>query len=755
MALLGAAAGAEAVSRGALSPRLVRADGIALGSEGAELCVIGRCDFSTGLGAMTYAACELLSRAYPTCIRPTEEALREHHAITLPNGRRVPVCKDYDPIKLFLFCDVLWNGVADTNYLLVHNPAPKGVLRAAWIVFDSDELPRQWVEILNNRFDLMLTTSPHMLATAARSGVHIPGACLPIALDLAGALARPAPRRQPGKVRFGSVAAFHPRKGIEVATEAFLTAFAGREDAELVLHSNLAFGDTFDRVQALVRDAGAQNVRLSHQQLGSAEKEALIRSFDVLVNCSRGEAYSIGPREALAAGCALVLSDVGGHADLAGLPGVFTVAPERSVPARYPEIDGMVFGQQQAVVVPAVAAAMVQAHGFARSPAFGETMRVRRAAAGAWSFDALEPAFAGLIDDGVERFRQPRAVLPQVIVPETVRQVVRHTLGPRANRLRHINRMVQLAHDGGFFSIFNSFFTNLVWEQREGRCHGILPDWDVGRMLTAHGPEPVQSFCYGQPADGNLWCHLFEPLFGYSNAELNDPAALYDHATPPRNRHNEWREPNVTFTHAYRLYTSRGFKAWRRQYHSVFQQHIRLHPELQAEIDAFSRQHFDGRLVIAAHVRHPSHALEQPTAVIAREDTYLQRIEAELRARGATGEPWTVFLATDQDRVVARFKAAFGDRVAYLSGVRRTRAAEDLAFERLSTAEQRQEGHQLQHLVAADRANWSLDMAREVIRDAWLMARAQVLLHVVSNVSTAVAYMNPELEMVFCSPETA
>ncbi len=727
--------------------------GLEFGNLGAEICVVGRCDFTTGLGAMTYAACELLSRAYPTCLRPTEERLREEDVIVLPNGRPMPVCKDYGPIKLFLFCDVLWNGSADRNYLLVHDPAPPGVLRIAWIVFDSDELPRVWVDILNNRFDLVLTTSPHLLETAARSGVTTPAGSLPIALDLAAALAKPAPRRAGGTIRFGSVAAFHPRKGIDVVTEAFLTEFGGRSDAELVLHSNLAFGDTFERISALVAEFGASNVTLTHEQLGTDEKDRLIRSFDVLVNCSRGEAYSVGPREALAAGCALVLSEVGGHRDLAGVPGVFTVAPTLSVPARYPEIDGMVFGRQHAVTAPAVAAALRQAHAFASSPAFAETLPARRAAAGRWSFDGLELAFATLLNEQLAQFRRPQAMLPQVVMPPAAREVVRRYLGPRAGRLTHNSHMVQLAHDGGFFSIFNSFFSNMVWEQREGRCHVILPDWDVGRMLAVRGAVPMRSFCYGQPEDGNIWCHLFEPLFGYSDAELNDRRVLYHRAVQPRNRHNEWREPTITFTHAYRLYTSHSFWAWRRQYSAVLKDHVRLRPGLQAEIDSFSRRHLDGRFVIAAHVRHPSHTVEQPGAVIAREDVYLRRIEAELTRRGVAADPWTVFLATDQDRVVDRFKAAFGDRVAYQSGVRRTRAAEDAAFERLSDVEKGREGHQLQHLVAANRAKWSVDMAREVIRDAWLMAQSNVLLHVVSNVSTAVAYINPDVEMLFCSPE--
>ena len=718
---------------------------IELGNEGAQICVVGRCDFATGIGAMTFAACEMLSRAYPTCILPTEPQRRAEAAVYLPNGRRIPVCRDRSAMRVFLFCDVLWNGAHDTNFLLV----PEGALRIAWIVFDSDELPPIWVQILNDRFDLLLVTSPHLLDTARRSGVDIPAACLPIALDLADSLAQPLPRRTPGRVRFGSVAAFHPRKGVDVATEAFLRAFAGRDDVDLALHSNLAFGDTFDRVHALIQELGGTNVTVTHQHLLVAEKNALIRSFDVLVNCSRGEAYSIGPREALATGCALVLSDVGGHRDLAGVPGVFAVPAPVELPARYPEIDGMVFGRQHAARVPDVMFALHQARDFVLSPAFGETARARREAAADCSFDALATAFASLLDEALPKFRRPARNPAAVVVPPEARAVVRQHLGPRADRLGHVNRIAQLAHDGGFFSVFNAWISHVVWEQREGRCHAVLPDWDVGRMLARQGGEAMVSFCYGQPGDGNVWCHLFEAPFGFTDAELNDPAVLYDRAVRPEFVHNERCEPQMTYVHAYKLYQSRAFAAWRRQYHAVFARHIRLRPRLQAEIDAFRARHFDGRFVIGAHVRHPSHTIEQPGAVIAHEDAYIARIRAEVAQRGL--RDWTVFLATDQDRVVDRFRAEFGDRLAYLEGVRRTVAAEDAAYDRLPDSEKGKLGWQLQHLVAKDQTNWSVDMAREVVRDAWLMAQCRVLLHVVSNVSTAVSYMNPDLEMVFCA----
>ena len=721
---------------------------VALGNAGAEVCVVGRVDFSTGLGAMTFAACELLSRAYPVCIIPTEPSRRADAAVVLPNGRSIPVCHDPARIKASLYCDVLWNGAHDTNFLLV----PQNALRIAWIVFDSDELPPEWVQVLNHRFDLVLVPSPHLLDIVEQSGVELPSACLPIALDFAASLSRPRTQHARNRVRFGSIAAFHPRKGIELVTEAFLRAFSGRPDVDLVLHSNLAFGDTADRVRRLVQELNGTNVTLSHSKLTVEERDQLLRTIDVFVNCSRGESYSVGPREALAAGSSLVLSDVGGHRPLAGLPGVFTVPTSLSVPARYPEIDGRVFGRQSVASVGAVSAAMHAARDFAASPLFEQTVAARRLAAAEWSFDRLETAFASLLDEQLPLFRRPARAHPCVIVPSSARAAIRQHLGPRAAKLDHANRVVQPAHDGGLFSVFNSFVSHLVWEQRNGRCHAVLPDWDVGRMMAAKGSDRMISFCYGQPEDGNLWCRLFQPLFGFSEAEMDDPDVLYCRAVVPVYVHNERRETEMTYVHAYKLYNSRSFAAWRRQYHAVFRQHIKLQPSLAAEIDQFAAQHFAGRFVIAAHVRHPSHTIEQPTGAIAGAASYISRIRALIAGRKLTGDGWRVFLATDQEHVVDIFRREFGGNLAVIADVRRTRAAEDTAFRNLPPEERGKDGYQLQHLVAADRSTWSLSMAREVIRDAWLMARCDVLLHVVSNVSTAIAYMNPDLEMVFCPP---
>ncbi len=694
---------------------------------------------------MSFAACELLARNFPVCVIPTERNLREQDQITLPNGRVLPICHEPERIKASFFCDVIWNGVADYNYALV----PTNSLKYAWLVYDSDQLPPRWVQLLNQHFDLVVTTSPHLIDVAEASGVENPIACLPIPLDLDLLLAQSLLLREKERIRFGSVVAFHPRKGTLTLIEAFRRMYAARQDVELVLHSNLAFGDYLDQARQLAGDV--PNIQITCGDLSAVEKNRLIQSFDVFINCSHGEGYSIGAREALALGKALVVSDIGAHKDLLEQPGVFRVPAELAIPARYPEIDNGVFGQQRAARVGAVADALGEAMEFARSDEYDRTVYARRVAARDFSFDALSIPFATLFNPDIPSFRR-RSTPPNVRIPEAFTRVVQKRLGRRANTLSAVRHQVCRAYDGGFFSIFNAFMSHLVWQQREDRCHAVYPDWDVDRLLEQMRGERILSFCYGQPGDGNLWLHLFEPLFGSTAAEMNDPSFLYHHASEPENQHNTDREPLMTYVHAYRLYRTRDFAAWRRQYHRVFREHVHLRPPLQAELNDFANRCMSRPFMIAAHVRHPSHTVEQPGAVIAREETYIRRIYGTVASHGfdRAGHDWGVFLATDQERVVRRFRDEFGDRLACYSDVRRTVAAEDAAFEALPINEQNSDGHQLQHLVAADRSSWSVRMAWEVVRDAYCMARCQVLLHVVSNVSTAVAYMNPELEMVFC-----
>ncbi len=158
--------------------------------------------------------------------------------------------------------------------------------------------------------------------------------------------------------------------------------------------------------------------------------------------------------------------------------------PELPVPAGFPEIDNLVFGEQRAVRPAAVADALEATAAYLGTPDCARTALIRRARARDWSFSALGGgSVAALIDPSIGRYRAQRP--PEVAIPPEFEAAVERRLGRRADRIGGVRRQVCPAYDAGFFSIFNSFMSHLVWQEREDRCHAVLPDWDVDRLVAA------------------------------------------------------------------------------------------------------------------------------------------------------------------------------------------------------------------------------------------------------------------------------
>jgi hypothetical protein len=158
-----------------------------------------------------------------------------------------------------------------------------------------------------------------------------------------------------------------------------------------------------------------------------------------------------------------------------------------------------------------------------------------------------------------------------------------------------------------------------------------------------------------------------------------------------------------------------------------------------------------GRFVVAAHVKHPSHLVEQPTNTMPTTSMYIEAVRLELALRGIPeADPdWGVFVACDRDAVIAEFEEAFGDHAFSFSDVRRSTITEDEHYIAVDPRGPDGLGYQVQHVVASSPELWSTAMATEVVRDAYVMSHADVLLHVVSNIATAISFLNPRIDMVF------
>jgi hypothetical protein len=270
--------------------------------------------------------------------------------------------------------------------------------------------------------------------------------------------------------------------------------------------------------------------------------------------------------------------------------------------------------------------------------------------------------------------------------------------------------LVLRSRNGGFFSNFNCVMSNLERYLGKDGFAAAEVVWPVRADLP--------HFSYGRAEDGNVWLHFFEPLD-------------FPEFPPTRVEMSEYPKTGVCLISSLEAYATYKLNwRWRRIYHRLFTRFIKLRPFLIQRVDGIVRDDMAGRFCVGVHYRNPQHAGECPRP-IPEPEAFIARVRRLLPA----GRPVAVVLASDVEPAVEAFRAAFGDTLVVQPEV--TRA--------LSLAQE-----QLHHGAAHP----SLNLGEQVLMDCLLLARCDVLLHVVSNVATAAGFINPRLKLVYCETRT-
>lgn len=218
-----------------------------------------------------------------------------------------------------------------------------------------------------------------------------------------------------------------------------------------------------------------------------------------------------------------------------------------------------------------------------------------------------------------------------------------------------------------------------------------------------------------------------------------------------RTDYNEKKEPSLTNFHAHKLYKRADFSSWRHWYNSCFIENIRLRNDLQFKIDDFYNKNLKDSFVIGAHIRHPSHIIEQPGLKMPSLEVFKKHIDKQLKiAKKIQSKIIKIFIATDQDSVITFFKKYYPKILITNHDSSRTNESQDSHFNSLVGKSKNKEGFQILHIIASNKNLWSKKMAEEVIIDAYILAKSDVFIHVTSNIATAVSYMNPNCKMIYC-----
>lgn len=262
--------------------------------------------------------------------------------------------------------------------------------------------------------------------------------------------------------------------------------------------------------------------------------------------------------------------------------------------------------------------------------------------------------------------------------------------------------------NSGFFSNFNRVMNHLVDCESSRKVKTIEVDWQIpGGRLLPH-------FSFGRPEDGNIWEHCFEALAFPCQSFLIPVTSRY------------YTDSSITGLNAYSLYKSGN--NWRNVYHSVFEKYIRIKPGIVQKVNDIHSRYMAGKRVVGVHVRYSHGGEEQPPGSMPTVHDFIHTTEDYLKSHG--NEPF-IFLSTDTQEIVHRFRRRFNEKVLVQPGVYRVSL---------------KEGRELH----VDHPEPCLKLGEEVLIDCLLLARCDAFIHITSNIATAVGYINPTVPMVYC-----
>ncbi len=205
--------------------------------------------------------------------------------------------------------------VVISQHYPLHVPKRRGAVNFAMFFWEESQIPPATVALLNTHFDGVLAPSCFVAEALARSGVLVPVHLVGQAPDLAPFRAL---RRVPGEgTHFLHVSSGFPRKGVDVLLRAYAEAFRAGDDVSLTIKT---FPNPHNNVAAQVAALHAALPDLAPIHLVNADLPlpAMLKLYaqaDVMVLPSRGEGFNLPAAEAMAAGLAVIVSEIGGHAD--------------------------------------------------------------------------------------------------------------------------------------------------------------------------------------------------------------------------------------------------------------------------------------------------------------------------------------------------------------------------------------------------------------------------------------------------------
>jgi glycosyltransferase involved in cell wall biosynthesis len=230
-----------------------------------------------------------------------------------------------DNYDIGIFTDVLLYQDLDYNFYLNNCK-----LRICYSMIESTTIPEDWKNKINNFYHCVFVPNDYVKQVYVDSGCNVPVYVIPFKINSINNISRNKRLDKQRKkfINFGFIGSYSQRKNTKKLIDSFVKLLEIHPHCNLILHSNLAFGDhgsEYTKLKNYVDSINCKNITLSYKNLNLEDYYKLIDSFDVFISVSKGEGCSLAPRESLLISKPCILSCNTAHIELCKLPGVIGV----------------------------------------------------------------------------------------------------------------------------------------------------------------------------------------------------------------------------------------------------------------------------------------------------------------------------------------------------------------------------------------------------------------------------------------------
>lgn len=298
-----------------------------------DVTVIGVIKFADGLGRLPIGAIDTLKNK----LKMNFITSRHDNYMNLndvPKSIR-SIAKDPNKIagNISLFFDLPWL-TWDSPYKFV----PNSPIKIAYSMVESDAVPVKWVEILNTAFDAIVVPDQFLVSVYQKSGITKPVFVMPHGIYIEKFLDQPIKKQKNKPFVFGNSAGFWQRKNQACIVEAFAQEFGNNQNVILKLHGRLGEKAQKKQIRNIISKYKLTTIEFIDKSLDETEYLNFMRSLDCYVLLSKGEGFSVTPREALALGIPCIISNNTAHKTICDTGFVKEVEANLLAPAYYSHI---------------------------------------------------------------------------------------------------------------------------------------------------------------------------------------------------------------------------------------------------------------------------------------------------------------------------------------------------------------------------------------------------------------------------------